>query len=402
MSLQRIVLYLASLAAFMRSFAQIIYVPAQVAMRQDLETTTSMMGLSLSVYALVFAISQIIYGPIVDRFDGKRVLLFGMGIFVVSSTALFFVNGIGSVLLLRGLQGFGIAGAVIVGLALISDVIPQDERGRAMGVFEIFNASGAAVGPVVGAALSSWFLWRADFLVLALIGLGIGLYTFWQLPAQPVHAQKVGLSDMLLILRNPTTCGATILGLVMFYGLFTVFTILPLLLVDHYGYSVGQIGVMVSLLPLGAIFGSAVGGWPSDRWRQRTISLIGSFGAFVGFGILTIISWQTSTKVPIAFIAATVATCGFLIGFSLPSQLKVMVDYFPDIRGTASGISIFARFIGATLAPVLCGYLADRFGLAAGFSSAAILFAIGFVLTLLLIFDIPKSHKIALEGDFSI
>lgn len=402
MSLQRKVLYLASVAAFLRSFAQVIYVPSQVAMRQDLETTTSMMGLSLSVYALVFAISLIIYGPIVDRFDGKRVLLFGMGIFVVSSFALFFVDGIRSLLLLRGLQGLGIAGAVIVGLALISDVIPQVERGRAMGVFEIFNAIGATVGPIVGAALASWFLWRADFPVLAIIGLGMGLYIFWQLPAQAVRPQKVGLSDMLLIFGNPATRGAIILGFVMFYGLFTVYTILPPFLVDLYGYSIGQIGVLVSLMPLGAIFGSAFGGWASDRWKQRTILLIGSSGSFVGFSILTIISWQTSSLAPIALVAATVAACGFLIGLALPPQLKIMVDHFPYIRGTASGILIFGRFIGASVAPVLCGYLADRYGLAAGFSSAGVLFAIGVVLTLFLAFEIPQSQKMVVEENLSI
>lgn len=402
MSLQRKVLYLASLAAFMRSFAQVIYVPSQVAMRQDLETTTSLMGLSLSVYALVFAISIIIYGPIVDRFDGKRVLLFGMGMFVVSSFALIFVNDIRFLLLFRGLQGLGIAGAVIVGLALISDVIPQDERGRAMGVFEIFNAIGATLGPIVGAVLASWLLWRADFLVLALIGLGLGLYIFRQLPAHSVHPQKVGLKDFLLILRNPATCGTVILGFVMFYGLFTIFTILPLMLVDNYGYSVGQVGVLVSLLPLGAIFGSAVGGWASDRWKLQTILIIGSFGGLVGFSNLTLISWQTSILVPIGVVAATVAACGFFIGLSLPPQLKIVVDHFPDIRGTASGILIFGRFIGATIAPVACGYLVDRYSLASGFSSASILFAVGVLLTVLLPFNIPQSQNLVVEEDLSI
>ena len=133
MSLKAKVLYLASMAAFLRPFAHVIYVPSQVAMRQELGTTTSMMGLSLSVYAFVFAVSQILYGPIVDRFDGRRVLLFGMGLFAISSFGLYFASGVEVLLLLRGAQGLGIAAAVIVGLALISDVIPQVSAGAPWG-----------------------------------------------------------------------------------------------------------------------------------------------------------------------------------------------------------------------------------------------------------------------------
>jgi DHA1 family bicyclomycin/chloramphenicol resistance-like MFS transporter len=85
MNLKTRVLYLVSLAAFLRSFAQVIYVPSEVTMRGELNTTTAMIGLTLSVYGLFLAFSQIAYGPIVDRFDSKRVLLVGTVVFVAGS-----------------------------------------------------------------------------------------------------------------------------------------------------------------------------------------------------------------------------------------------------------------------------------------------------------------------------
>ena len=236
-----------------------------------------------------------------------------------------------------------------------------------------------------------------DFLVLALIGLAILLYAYWGLPAQPVRAQKVGLDEIYQILRNPATRGAIFLGLVMFYGLFTVFAILPLFLVERYDFGVGEVGMLVSLMPLGAIFGSALGGRASDRGSQRTISLIGSIGTCATFGVLAFISWQTIMLPPIILVAANVAVCGFMIGFTLPSQLKIVVDRFPEIRGTASGFSIFARFIGATLAPVISGILADRAGVAVGFGFASLLFAMAIVVTYLFIFDMTASLNRATE-----
>jgi POT family proton-dependent oligopeptide transporter len=160
--------------------------------------------------------------------------------------------------------------------------------------------------------------------------------------------------------------------------------------------------LLVSLMPLGAMFGSAMGGWASDRWSQRSILMFGSIGALSGFGVLTIVSWLNSIQTPIVLVAAAVATCGFMIGFVLPAQLKLMIDYYPDIRGTASGISIFARFMGATLAPVLCGYLADQYGLAVGFGSGGILLVIGVVVTAVLVFDLPAKQKMSMGKDLSI
>src|SRR3989304_2269579 len=82
MSLKTKTLYLVSLAAFMRSFAQVIYVPSLVTMRSELGTTTAMIGLTLSAYGLCLAFAQIAYGPIVDRFDSKRILLIGLVLYL--------------------------------------------------------------------------------------------------------------------------------------------------------------------------------------------------------------------------------------------------------------------------------------------------------------------------------
>src|SRR3972149_3221891 len=143
MTLKTKVLYLVSLAAFLRSFAQVIYVPSLVTMRGDLQTTTAMVGLTLSVYGLCLAFAQVAYGPIVDRFDSKRVLLLGLGLFALGSFGGYFTRGIALLLAARSWQALGIAAAAAVGVALITDLFPSSERGRAMGLFSMANSAGA-------------------------------------------------------------------------------------------------------------------------------------------------------------------------------------------------------------------------------------------------------------------
>lgn len=373
MSLKLKILYLASLAAFLRSFGQVIYVPSQGLMRQELATTASMVGLTLSIYSLVFAFAQLFIGPLVDRYPGKRLMVSGMALYVAGSLLSYRAAQIEVLLAMRALQGLGIAAAVTVGVAYISDFIPPAERGSAMGVFEIFNATGAAAGPLAGSLIASWLFWRADFLTLAVVGTGVGLLVLWQLPDQTVRPQTVGLADMAAILRTRQASGAVIHGLVMFYAIFTIFTLLPIYLTDSVGASAGLVGFTTSLFPLGAIAGTWVGGRAADRFRLRPMLLSGTLGVVASFTLLAAVSGHQPTPALERLLAVLVFAGGVLLGFCLPVQLKIMVDHFPDLRATAGALLIFMRFIGASLAPVIGGWLADRSGVASGFAFTAAL-----------------------------
>ncbi len=382
MSLKLKVLYLVSLAAFLRSFAQVIYVPSLGAMRGELQVTATLIGLSLSVYGFVLAFAQIAYGPIVDRLDSKRVLLAGLVVFALGSLGGYLTRGIGLLLAARALQAVGIAAAASVGIALITDLFPAKERGRAMGVFSMFNSAGAAAGPAAGAALALAWSWRAGFLALVATAVAMVVFVVWQLPAQPVHGQRVGLGHMWLITRTPATGGALALGLMQFYGLYTIHSQMPLLLSDRVGLHEGGIGVVASLLPVGVILGSLLGGWVSDRRGLADTLRWGALGTVLAYAALTGLSVVANPRTPVPLLALAVGAYGLTAGFGFPAQISIMVDFFPALRGTAGALQFFARFVGSAVAPIVGGYLTDHVGLPAGFATATVLLAVGALLAL--------------------
>jgi MFS family permease len=174
---------------------------------------------------------------------------------------------------------------------------------------------------------------------------------------------------------------------VQFYALFTIFTVLPPMLSDQMGLDIGAIGLLISLLPIGSMLGSLAGGLISDRIRVRNVLVPGSICAALGYSFLTYLSRTADINTPLYVIGGIIFLSGVSIGFCLPAQLKIMVDHFPSIRGTANGLLIFSRFMGASMAPVITGYLADKYSVTAGFGSAVIMLSIGAVLTILLITD---------------
>jgi len=381
------ILYVVSLATFMRSFAQVIYSPSLVTMRTDLVTTTSMIGLSFSVYGMVLAFAQIAYGPIVDRFDTKRILIIGLGVFTLASLGGFLSSGIWLLLVVRGFQAIGIAAAASVGIAMIADVFPAGQRGQAMSIFETFNAAGAAAGPLAGAAMAVWFSWRVDFLMLALLAGAILFASVRAIPALPANLQRVGLADMLMIARTPSTFGALVLGFAHFFGLYTMHTMLPILLTEQYGQTEGGIGIALAMLPVGVIIGSLSGGRYSDRSGSRLPVLLGTGGTVLSFSLLALLSGQGSALSPLFAIYGLVLLTGLLMGFCLPVLIKIMVEFFPVIRGTAGALQYFSRFAGSTLAPVLTGYLNDARGTPFGFGSAAVVIGLAWLIAVLVVSD---------------
>lgn len=380
MNLKTKVLYLVSFAAFLRSFAQVIYVPSLATMRSDLNTTTVMIGLTLSIYGLCLAFAQIAYGPIVDRFDSKRILLIGLVLYLFGNLSAYFTRGIGLLLVARSLQALGIAAAAGVGIALITDLFPTNERGRAMGVFSMFNSAGAASGPAFGGLIAVWLSWRADFIVLAIVTVVLLLFTIWQLPAQPVHGQNVGLKDMLTIARTLPTFGALVLGFVHFYGLYTIHTLTPILLADKMSLHEAGIGAVTTMTAIGVIIGTYAGGRASDQRGMRFTLIVGVTGATITFIALTFISAIATSSTSPVVIALALLAFGLTAGYGFAAQLNIMVDYFPAMRGTAGALQFFARFIGTTIAPLMAGYLTDSLGLSSGYGFATALLALGAVI----------------------
>ena len=380
MKLKTKVLYLVSFAAFLRSFAQVIYVPSLATMRSDLNTTTAMIGLTLSIYGLCLAFAQIAYGPIVDRFESKRILLVGLVLYLVGNLVAYFTSGIEMLLVARSLQALGIAAAAGVGIALISDLFPANERGRALGLFSMFNSAGAASGPAFGGLIAVWLTWRADFIILAIITVILLVFTIWQLPSQPVHGQSVGLKDMWTIAKMSSTFGALVLGFVSFYGLYTIHTLTPILLADKMNLHEAGIGAVTTMTAIGVIIGTFVGGRASDLRGLRYTLLVGVMGATLAFIALTFISAVASTGMSPVIVGAALLAFGLTAGYGFAAQLSIMVDYFPAMRGTAGALQFFARFIGTTIAPLLAGTLADSLGLPSGYGLATTLLALGGVI----------------------
>ncbi|WP_201756642.1 CmlA/FloR family chloramphenicol efflux MFS transporter [Corallococcus silvisoli] len=152
------------------SLAMDIYLPVVPAMAGILDTSPTLIQLTLSLYMAVLGLGQVVFGPVSDRIGRRRVLLGGALLF---ATASFLLAGTSNAALFVGfrlLQAVGASAALVATFATVRDVYA--ERPESAVIYSLFSSMLAfvpALGPVAGALLAKHFGWRAIFITLGVL-----------------------------------------------------------------------------------------------------------------------------------------------------------------------------------------------------------------------------------------
>jgi DHA2 family multidrug resistance protein-like MFS transporter len=145
----------------------------------DLRSTQSQLIWAVNSYVLVFAALLFTWGVLGDRYGRRKILMTGMTLFGIASAMCAFSATPDQLIFFRALMGIGGAAVLPVTLAIITNVFPPNERGRAIGVWAGAVGVAVAIGPITGGFLLEHFWWGSVFLInvpIVLIGLvGIAL-----------------------------------------------------------------------------------------------------------------------------------------------------------------------------------------------------------------------------------
>lgn len=220
------------------SLAMDIYLPVVPAMAGILDTSPSIIQLTLSLYMAVLGLGQVVFGPVSDRIGRRRVLLGGVLLF---ATASFLLAGTSSAALFVGfrlMQAVGASAALVATFATVRDVYAQ--RPESAVIYSLFSSMLAfvpALGPIAGALLAKHFGWRAIFVTLGVLATAAMLNALprWH-ETRPPGGPHRGVA-FKPILRSATFWTYT-LGFSAAMGTFFVFfSTAPRVLIGQAGFS---------------------------------------------------------------------------------------------------------------------------------------------------------------------
>lgn len=357
-------------------------------------------------YLLTVTTLQAVVGRLADMYGRKMLYNSGFVVFTVGSLLCGLAPTVEWLILARVLQGVGGALTLALGMAIITDAFPPQERGRALGVAGSIVSIGIVTGPTLGGLIIENLSWHWIFFVNVPIGI-LGTYLAWRyIPnTKPPGGQTfdlAGAATLCLFLlalllglttgqrqgfTSPQAVGLFVLavfflvtfiilqrrhpqpiiplslfavrlfrvniitGLLVFMAM-GINTLIPFFLERALAYSVQQVGFLLAVVPLGLGITAPISGALSDRVGSRPISVIGLAVTVASFLLLSTLSAETTA---IGFMLRYLPL-GIGVGlFQSPNNSSIMGSVPRERLGMASSLLAVTRSLGQTVGFAVLG-----------------------------------------------
>src|SRR5918994_2262080 len=312
---------LSSVAIFMTALDNLVVTTALPVIKQELGGGIETLEWTVNGYTLTFAVLLLTGAALGDRFGRRRMFFVGMGLFTLGSAAAALAPSIELLIASRAFQGIGGAIVTPLTLTILTDAVPAEKRGLALGAWGGIAGLAIALGPLVGGAVTEGIAWQWIFWLNVPIGLLI-------LPLVRTKLTEGHGPNSRLDLPGLALASAGLLGIVW-----------------------------------GLVRGNAAG-WTSAEVLGTTLAGVAALAAFV--------AWELRAPAPMlpmrffrsrAFAAANAASLAMYFGmfgsvFLLTQFLQLVMGYSPLEAGV--------RTLPWTAMPLvvnpIAGILSDRIG----------------------------------------
>jgi EmrB/QacA subfamily drug resistance transporter len=187
-----------SVALFMVVLDNLVVTNALPSIKRDLGATIQQLEWTVNAYTLSYAVLLLTGAALGDRFGRKRMFSVGLGIFTLASAGAALAPDTGFLIAARALQGFGAAIVTPLTLTLLSEAVPVDKRGLAIGAWSGISGLAVALGPVVGGAVVTGISWHWIFWLNVPIGLVTLPLAYARLNESRGEARAFDLRGLLL------------------------------------------------------------------------------------------------------------------------------------------------------------------------------------------------------------
>lgn len=180
-NMPRIIGILGLLAAF-APLATDMYLPGFHKMAEYFGVAEGGIEVTLSVFFLGLAVGQALYGPLIDRWGRRAPLLAGIALYIAATLACLVTSDIHVFTALRFLQAVGGAAGMIVGRAIIADLLNPREGARALSLLLVVMALGPILSPILGGFIITEAGWKTIFIVMLGFGLLCAVLVWLHIP----------------------------------------------------------------------------------------------------------------------------------------------------------------------------------------------------------------------------
>lgn len=356
--------FLALLLVTLGQFAIDIYLPSLPAMVLDLGATKSAVQQTLTFFLISFAFSQLIYGPLSERFGRRIILLLGLVIFVLGAVGASLAHSVEFLIAMRFIQGFGIGAANVLCRAILRDLYHGPELAKKVTFLGILWVISPVVAPVMGGYIEEYWGWRMNFVFLAAFVFLIGLWALFFLPEtkdpaqrQSIHPAIMGKNYLKLLSNRPFM--SYVLADFFLYGILSSFYVAgPFLLQKVLGLSPVSFGWMMLIISSGYLIGSSLNIRLVHHYEQKAVIRVGLAGIIIISIAMVILALGGALN--LVAVVLPLSLLFLAIAFIFTNCIGQSLSIFPQLAGSASALWGFLAYFGGTLATSIMSYLPEK------------------------------------------
>jgi len=340
-----------------------MYLPSLPDIASTLLAPQARVQLTVSYYLIGFAVGQLFYGPLSDRYGRRPVLLAALAIYVTGTGICIAAQSIDPLLAARFLQGVGGAGSIVLARAIVRDLYSGVRAARELSLMGSISALAPIVAPMIGGVLQGAFGWRASFVLMELAAAVVIILSGRLLPE--TLRRKTGgpfaLASLItgygVVLRHGAFLAYLAMISVSFGGLFAWISGGAVVLEGIYGFSPVTFGFMFSLGAAGYMIGAITASRlvvrrGLDRMMALGVTAIAAGGLGFGLAVLTHISGF--------WLVASMAVYLAGMGLAIPQAMAGALTPFPDRAGTAASLLGLVQQAGAAIVAAALGEYLGR------------------------------------------
>lgn len=328
-----------------------LYLPALPALAAGFGAPIAQAQLTLSALLLAFGLSQLVWGPLSDRFGRRPILLVGMSAYVLASLGSTLSSSMETLILWRTVQGVAMGAGVMCARAIVRDLYAPLEGARVMSKGLSGLGVLACLSAPLGGALSGWFSWRIALLAVAIFGAICLALVALSFKETLVRKNPTALQPAMVvrtwraILKHPTFLAFSLLSAASYGGLFTLLAASSFVFIQVLGLSTTLYGLVMFTNSLFYILGTFLCRyWLPRVGLRRAVARAGGLSLSGGtlMAGLALAGWHNVW-------AIMLPQCLYMLGHGIhqPCSQSGAVGPFPQAAGAASALNGFFMMVTA-------------------------------------------------------
>jgi DHA1 family bicyclomycin/chloramphenicol resistance-like MFS transporter len=326
-------------------------------------TNAATVQLTMALNLAAFALAQLIWGPLGDRYGRRGIFIIGMGVFALTVIAAALSQTIGQLIAARILMGAAASVEAVLVLAVIGDLYEGEESAKVYALYGMVISLVPAIGPILGGFIYEWFGWRANFFLLAGVVVLVFAVGLLRLPETLPVAERTALRlrEIVrgygqLLTRGAFVTVSLTLGLAI-GAIFAYITEAPFILIDKHGIATRYFGLFQAVIVLAFFIGSLLSSRVVSRIGVRRLFGIGLWSGSLS-GLLVILAVALG-ETPVTLTAA-MSVFAFALGPLFATAPVMAFARVPEHgRGMSAALLSTFEMAGAALGALFVSLAPD-------------------------------------------